>query len=444
MAGGETLEDRFHAVTGRLNATHAELVDLTVEVLQDPDIWGSWECHSVEKFVAWQGGLQFAAARNIVQVARRVDDLPLSLEAFRDGLLSLDQMAPIARWIPWWADKEICRQATLMTVEQIVRTASKYQWDVDIPKPDGTTDGLVRPQPVDQAEHERTTDKAAAVEPTSAPEPADALKFWWDDRQRCHLFGEFDAATGSIIESALTEARDGLFQNGQADVDWADALLEVAERSLDDVQSPDRRSRFRTHIHREVNGAVTNATGCVMTDAVADYISCDSLRSDVYEVNGVPISVGRTQHTVPARTRRTVIHRDGGCRVPGCHDRRWLDVHHVFHWARGGPTDTDNLIALCNKHHRTHHRGHLGITGHADDPNGVTFTNRHGQPIRASGARPKPPGEQSATEAPGRPYHPALRERLESRWQHFNPPVGFRPYWDHDLQRTVNPRRHTG
>ena len=176
MAAGETLEDRFHAVTGRLNATHAELVDLTVEVLQDPDIWGSWECHSVDKFVAWQGALQITAARHIVQVARRVNDLPLCLEAFRDGLLSLGQMAPIARWVPWWADKEICRQAKLMTVEQIVRTASKYQWDVDIPKPDGTTDGLVRPQPVDQAGNERSTDKAVAVEPTSVPEPVDALE----------------------------------------------------------------------------------------------------------------------------------------------------------------------------------------------------------------------------------------------------------------------------
>ena len=105
--------------------------------------------------------------------------------------------------------------------------------------------------------------------------------------------------------------------------------------------------------------------------------------------------------------------------------------------------DSNNLIALCNKHHRTHHQGRLGITGHADDLNGVRFTNRHGQPIRASGARPKPPGERSATEQNGTPYRPALRERLESRWQHFNPPQGFRPYWDHEHQHTVNPRQHT-
>ena len=158
MQAGETLEDRFHAITGRLNATHAELVDLTVEVLADPDIWGSWECRSVDRFVAWQGGLQISVARKVVQIARRASDLPVCVAAFREGLLSLDQLAPIAKWVPSWADEQICRQAQMMTVDQIQRTASKYPWDLDIAKPDGTTDGLERPEPVDDgdADHRAT------------------------------------------------------------------------------------------------------------------------------------------------------------------------------------------------------------------------------------------------------------------------------------------------
>ena len=448
MVVGATFEDRFHAITGRLNATHGELVDLTVEVLADPDIWGSWECRSVDKFVAWQGGLQINVARKVVQIAHRVSDLPLCVAAFRQGLLSLDQLAPIAKWVPWWADEEVCRQAQMMTVDQIQRTVSKYPWDLDIAKPDGTTDGLERPESVDEGDVDRSdadTDVAESDD-QSGPEPSserdDALGFWWDDQQRFHLHGEFDASTGSIVENALTEARDDLFRNGQTDVDWVDALLETCERSIDSIDSAARRSRFRVHIHRELNGAVTTATGCGISDAVADYLSCDSLCSEVFEVGGVAISVGRTQRSVPERTRRTVIHRDGGCRVPGCNDSRWLDVHHIVHWGNGGPTDTENLIAMCNKHHRIHHQGRLGITGNADDPDGVVFTNRYGQPIRGSGARPQPPGEQIAIQEASTPYRPALRERLESRWQHFNPPVGFRPYWDHDLQRTVNPRQH--
>ena len=143
----------------------------------------------------------------------------------------------------------------------------------------------------------------------------------------------------------------------------------------------------------------------------------------------------------PELHHETVIHRDGGCRVPGCGDTRWLDVHHIIHWEHDGVTDTPNLIAICQRHHRAHHQGGLGISGGADDPNGVTFTNRYRQPMRASGVRPQPPGPPP-TEPTGNRYKPASRDRLEQSWQHFNPPRGFRDYWDHDLQRTVNPRQH--
>ena len=112
MAAGETIEERFDAVTGRLNALHAQLVDLTVEVLQDPDIWGSWECRTIEKFIAWRGGVHDTVARKIVQIARRVDDLPFCLDAFRSGLLSLDQLSPIARRVP-----VVRRQGNLSTGE---------------------------------------------------------------------------------------------------------------------------------------------------------------------------------------------------------------------------------------------------------------------------------------------------------------------------------------
>ena len=192
-----------------------------------------------------------------------------------------------------------------MTVHQIARTASKYPWDIDIPKPDGSVDNVERPQPsVGNSEPESSPDTSATVETTQAdgPEsmilPLDTVSFWWDDQRRFHLVGDLDEASGSIIENALTEARDGLFQNGQVDVDWADSLLEVAERPIDAVESPARRSRFRTHIHRHQDGTTTNATGCGITDAVAEYITCDSIRSDVIEVDGIPISVGRSQHTV--------------------------------------------------------------------------------------------------------------------------------------------------
>ncbi len=140
--------------------------------------------------------------------------------------------------------------------------------------------------------------------------------------------------------------------------------------------------------------------------------------------DGVPVSVGRSQHIVPDRTRRVVEHRDGGCRVPGCTARHFLEVHHIIHWEHDGPTDTWNLICLCAHHHRLHHRGKLGISGNADSPDGVIFTDGSGKKLQMSGAKPKPPGAPPSPPA-GRFEHP-LGERLDPGAVYFNPPADYR------------------
>ena len=56
-----------------------------------------------------------------------------------------------------------------------------------------------------------------------------------------------------IIERALEEARDALFLNGQTDVNWVDALLEIANRSLDAIAAPTRRNRFRINMNLDTD-----------------------------------------------------------------------------------------------------------------------------------------------------------------------------------------------
>jgi hypothetical protein len=46
---------------------------------------------------------------------------------------------------------------------------------------------------------------------------------------------------------------------------------------------------------------------------------------------------------------------DAGCRFPGCTHLRFVDAHHIIHWADGGDTTLDNLTLLCRKHHRFLH-----------------------------------------------------------------------------------------
>ncbi|HWE92191.1 MAG TPA: HNH endonuclease signature motif containing protein, partial [Pseudonocardiaceae bacterium] len=69
-----------------------------------------------------------------------------------------------------------------------------------------------------------------------------------------------------------------------------------------------------------------------------------------------PLDVGRTTRTIPTAIRKAVVFRDQGCSFPSC-DRpaRWCDVHHVEHWADGGPTELGNLTLLCRLHHTLVH-----------------------------------------------------------------------------------------
>lgn len=83
-----------------------------------------------------------------------------------------------------------------------------------------------------------------------------------------------------------------------------------------------------------------------------------------------------------ASIRRAIDARDGGhCQFPGCENRRWVDAHHIVHWARGGQTKIDNLVLLCSRHHRLVHEGGFGVARTANG--GLVFRQPDGKPVPA-------------------------------------------------------------
>ena len=64
---------------------------------------------------------------------------------------------------------------------------------------------------------------------------------------------------------------------------------------------------------------------------------------------------------VSPQLKKVLLARDMSCRFPGCSHTKWLDAHHVKHWADGGETTVDNLLLLCSKHHRLLHEGGFTI-----------------------------------------------------------------------------------
>ena len=50
-----------------------------------------------------------------------------------------------------------------------------------------------------------------------------------------------------------------------------------------------------------------------------------------------------------------------GIRFCSCSANRYVDFHHILHWAEFGETEPDNLIKLCRFHHAQLHKGHYTI-----------------------------------------------------------------------------------
>ena len=81
----------------------------------------------------------------------------------------------------------------------------------------------------------------------------------------------------------------------------------------------------------------------------------------------------RATQTIPPRTRREVLRRQGTCAVHGCRNSRYRHVHHVKPRSEGGDHTAALLVALCHRHHGAVHAGTLVVSGDAD----VRFVFRH-------------------------------------------------------------------
>ena len=107
---------------------------------------------------------------------------------------------------------------------------------------------------------------------------------------------------------------------------------------------------------------------------------CDaSVRRLIVDPGGRVMDVGRTTRVISPQLRAAVEARDGWrCRFPGCR-HPIHQIHHVFPWSQGGPTDRSNLVGLCFHHHVVIHQDGWRVTGDADTELVVTLDGLHGE-----------------------------------------------------------------
>ena len=117
---------------------------------------------------------------------------------------------------------------------------------------------------------------------------------------------------------------------------------------------------------------------------------------------GSLVDRGRRSYQVTGRLRDFLIARDATCRFPRCArraDRCQMD--HAVPWEDGGRSDTDNLGALCTRHHQLKTHGGWDIVDsradgsctwqspaggtyqHAPPPVGATVGGEHRERVRA-------------------------------------------------------------
>jgi hypothetical protein len=246
------------------------------------------------------------------------------------------------------------------------------------------------------------------------------------DGDRWRARADLPVELGLMVEKAWTAARSQVFHERHPDepdaamlrsgVTWVDGLVRAAELALQAVDGTagGRRPGDRYQVWMHVNAGDGTARwhmGDVVPDAVRRYLVCDADVRAVIEADGVLAAVSNRLRTVDDRMRAFVEHRDGGCVVPGCTQRRWLHIHHLVHWQDGGPTESSNLCALCPLHHRMHHAGRLSIEGNPDGQLGLVVRDRTGRPLRPP--PPKPPDRPP--DPPPQPFQHPTGERVDWR-----------------------------
>lgn len=396
------LESAITELAGHLNAATHRWLHLIAE-FDRRNAWSDGCTHSCAHWLSWKCGVDLGAAREKVRVARALEGLPLIDAAMGRGELSYSKA------------RALTRVATTATEDVLLNVALH-----------GTThhvESLVR--------QFRRVQEVEELSREARQYANRRLTYFHDDDGSLVVKLQLPAESGAVLLKALEAAMADvpLPDHSQVDLRVSAETSVTRERStshvpfIDDPPSPSARradalvvlaesflkhgaealsggDRHQIVVHVDAQSLNAHDSGrCEIEDGptlpveTARRIACDSSMVKIVEdARGEPLDVGRKTRSIPPALRRALKSRDQGCVFPGCTHKRYVDGHHIQHWAEGGATKLSNLVSLCRFHHRAVHEG--GIRIERLDDGAWRFIKRSGESLESCApGRTRPLGD---------------------------------------------------
>ena len=400
------LEARITELAGHLNAANHRWLHLIAE-FDRRNGWSDGLTQSCAHWLSWKCGLELGAAREKVRVARALAGLPQIDAAMGRGELSYSKVRALTRVATPATEPTLLNVAlhgTTHHVEQLVRQFRRVQEVEEVSREARQhasrkltffhdDDGSLVVKLQLPAEAGALLLKALEAAMADAPLPP------LGDASSSHSAGDFDnsretsGGAGAPPGAGVAMIDPTTFLGGDRP-GWsarrADALVAMAESYLKHgAAALNGGERHQIVVHVDQCTLTERAAGrCELDDGpalpieTARRLACDASVVEITEDDrGEPLDVGRKTRSIPPSLRRALKSRDQGCVFPGCGHKRYVDGHHIRHWAAGGETKLSNLVSLCRFHHRAVHEGGVQVERLADGA--WRFVNRHGQVLEA-------------------------------------------------------------
>ena len=418
----DALGDQIAEMSAHIDAAMHRLL----KAIREFDSAAGWHVQgalSCAHWLAWRVGWDLRTARERVRVARKLAELPLVDEALRIGAMSYSQARAISRVATTEKEAVWIEYAKRMPASQLDTLCKSYQ-DVqayDQAHGAGTMtgaglathvasqrtvtrrsldNGMVKFEvvlPSYEAAIVWTALNAGIAKVRAEPSPS--------EHTPAEPLATRPATTAQTPEEPL-DAEQSSEEHSPATSPTAKATTTAdrgrqrADAFMDIIQDHVRGARpQRTPIeiiitvpHAGLHGSAgpsdlaMMADGEVIAASTARRLCCDAGVVVAHvDAHGIPLSVGRKTRTIPAAINRALHLRDRTCRFPGCTHSRYVDGHHIKHWANGGETALSNLMLLCSAHHTLLHEG--GCRVEANGGNGWNFFDHRNRVIEAQPAR---------------------------------------------------------